>query len=433
MSAPRPVALIDGNSFYCSCERVFRPSLDGRPVITLSNNDGCAIARTAEAKALGIKMGQPWFQIKHLEQDAGLVAMSANFELYADLSDRMMTVIGQYGPDQHIYSIDECFLYLDGVRGNLTDYVQQIRARVLQWVGIPTCVGIGATYTQAKLANHIAKKRPHWRSVCDLASMPRGAMATLMREIGVGDVWGVGRRLAPRLQALGIHSALDLARADPAAIAKEFSVVLARTVRELRGTPCIDLGDDGTAKQQIVTSRSFGRPVVDQAELAEAITEFTSRAAQKLRGQGSKASAIQVFIRSSPFRPKDRPYSAATTIRLTSATQDSTALVNAVLAGLRAIYRPGVLYAKAGVMLMDFQEEHIEQLDLFSPAPAGPGAARDPGGTALMQTVDHLNTRFGRGAVRLASAGIEQGWANRQERLTPAYTTQWGQIPIVRA
>lgn len=191
VSAVRPVALIDGNSFYCSCERVFRPSLEGRPLVVLSNNDGCAIARTAEAKALGIKMGQPWFQIRHLEQDAGLVSLSANFELYADVSDRMMSVIAQFGPDQHIYSIDESFLYLDGVRGDLSDYGQQIRSRVLQWVGIPTCVGIGNTYTQAKLANHIAKKRSHWNGVCDLASIPRGALATLMREIDVGDVWGV--------------------------------------------------------------------------------------------------------------------------------------------------------------------------------------------------------------------------------------------------
>lgn len=433
VSAVRPVALIDGNSFYCSCERVFRPSLEGRPLVVLSNNDGCAIARTAEAKALGIKMGQPWFQIRHLEQDAGLVSLSANFELYADVSDRMMSVIAQFGPDQHIYSIDESFLYLDGVRGDLSDYGQQIRSRVLQWVGIPTCVGIGNTYTQAKLANHIAKKRSHWNGVCDLASIPRGALATLMREIDVGDVWGVGRCLAPRLQEMGIRSALDLARADPAMIAGEFTVVLARTVRELRGMPCIDLGDDGESKRQIMTSRSFGRPVLERDELAEAVTEFTTRAAQKLRNQSSRAGALQVFIRSSPFRTKERPYAASTTLKLVPATHDTKRLARTALEGLRAIYRPGIQYAKAGVMLFDLQDERIEQLTLFGEGSEAADPVRDPGGTGLMQTVDQLNDRFGRGTVRLAGSGLTQPWQNRQERLTPAYTTQWDQLPFVRA
>lgn len=404
-----------------------------RPLVVLSNNDGCAIARTAEAKALGIKMGQPWFQIRHLEQSAGLVALSANFELYADMSDRMMTVISQFGPDQHVYSIDESFLYLDGVRGDLANYGQQIRMRVLQWVGIPTCVGIGNTYTQAKLANHIAKKRSHWNGVCDVASMPRGALATLMRETDVGDVWGVGRRLAPRLQEMGIRSALDLARADPAMIAGEFSVVLARTVRELRGTPCIDLGDDGESKRQIMTSRSFGRPVLERDELAEAVTEFTTRAAQKLRNQSSTAGALQVFIRSSPFRTKERPYAASTSLKLVPPTHDTKRLAKTALDGLRAIYRPGIQYAKAGVMLFDLQDERIEQLPLFGEGSGTTDPVRDPGGTGLMQTVDQLNDRFGRGTVRLAGAGLTQSWQNRQERLTPAYTTQWDQLPFVRA
>lgn len=428
----RPVALIDGNSFYCSCERVFRPALVGRPLIVLSNNDGCAIARTAEAKALGIKMGQPWFEIRHLEHDAGLVALSANFELYADISDRMMAIIGQFGPDQHIYSIDESFLFVDGIRDNLTDYAQQMRARVLQWVGIPTCVGIGSTYTQAKLANHVAKKRPHWNGVCDLTAMPRGALATLMREVDIGDVWGVGPRLAPRLRELGIASALDLARADPEGIAGGFSVVLARTVRELRGTPCIDLGADTAPRKQIMTSRSFGRVVLEQAELAEAIAEFAERAAHRLRAQRSRAGALQVFIRNSPFREREAPFSASTSIRLTSATQDTRQIVQAARYALRRIFRQGVRYAKAGVMLFDLSSVDVEQLELFgADVPTVTGNGRDP--QALMQTVDALNARFGRGTVKLAGAGFEQEWRHRPERLTPAYTTDWNQLPIVRA
>lgn len=436
MNAPRPVALIDGNSFYCSCERVFRPSLNGRPLVVLSNNDGCAIARTAEAKALGIKMGQPWFEIRHLEGEAGLVALSANFELYADMSDRMMSVIAQFGPDQHVYSIDEAFLFLDGVREDLTAFGQQLRARVLQWVGIPTCVGIGATYTQAKLANHVAKKRAHWGGVCDLTAMPRGALATLMREVDVGDVWGVGARLAPRLRELGIESALDLARADPGAIAGEFSVVLARTVRELRGTPCIDLGADAAPRKQILTSRSFSRAVLTEAELAEAIAEFAERAAQRLRGQGSRAGALQVFIRNSPFRGREQPFSAATSTRLTPATQDTRQIVLAARRALHAIFRPGVRYAKAGVMLFDLSPAGVEQLELFAAGePGTPGAAAPSGrdSDALMQAVDALNARFGRGTVKLAGAGVEQSWRHRPARLTPAYTTDWAQLPIVRA
>ncbi|WP_321966971.1 translesion error-prone DNA polymerase V subunit UmuC [Burkholderia cepacia] len=435
MITPRPVALIDGNSFYCSSEILFRPSLIGRPLVVLSNNDGCAIARTAEAKALGIRMGQPWFELRHLEREAGLVALSANFELYADMSDRMMAVIGQFGPDQHIYSIDESFLFLDGVRGELADYGRQIRARVRQWVGIPTCVGIGATYTQAKLANHVAKKRAHWAGVCDLSAMPRGALATLMREVDVGDVWGVGPRLTPRLRALGIRSALDLARADPSVIANTFSIVLARTVRELRGTPCIELGADAGPRQQIVVSRSFGRPVLTEAELAEAIAEFAERAAQRLRAQGSRAGALQVFIRNSPFRARESQFSAATSTRLTPATQDTRVIVQAARRALHAIYREGVRYAKAGIMLCDLHAAGVEQLDLFADGAHASADAvptgRDPG--ALMQVIDALNHRFGRGTVKLAGAGLDQGWRHRPARLTPAYTTDWGQLPIVRA
>ncbi|MGY6257320.1 Y-family DNA polymerase [Paraburkholderia caledonica] len=444
MSRPRPVALIDGNSFYCSCERVFRPALLGRPLVVLSNNDGCAIARTAEAKALGIKMGQPWFEIRRLEREAGLVALSANFELYADMSDRMMAVIGQFGPDQHIYSIDESFLFLDGVAGrsgsSLAGYGQQIRARVLQWVGIPTCVGIGMTYTQAKLANHVAKQRQHWAGVCDLTAMPPGALATLMREVDVGDVWGVGRRLAPRLREVGISSALDLARADPVMIAGAFSVVLARTVRELCGTSCIDVGGDANAetipRKQILSSRSFSRPLLEQGELTEALAEFAERAAQRLRAQGSRAGALQIFIRSSPFRQQDKPFSAAISTRLIPATQDTREIVRATQRALRGIFRPGIRYAKAGVMLYDLQAADVGQLELFPVGEPGrpDGAAsrgRDP--AALMQTLDALNARFGRGTVKLAGAGLEQGWRHRPERLTPAYTTDWAQLPIARA
>ncbi|WP_432263154.1 Y-family DNA polymerase [Cupriavidus sp. TMH.W2] len=426
-----PIALIDANCMYCSCERVFRPSLEGRPLVSLSNNDGCVISRTAEAKALGIKMGQPWFQIRHLEESAGLVALSANFELYGDMSARMMSVIAQFSPEQYIYSIDECFLGLSGFKRDLTAYGQEIRSRVLQHVGLPTCVGIADTLTRAKLANAVAKARPHWNGVCDLTVMPRGALATLMREIEVGDVWGVGRRLAPQLKAIGIETALDLARADPVVLGRQFSVVLSRTIQELRGIPCIELEADTRRRKQIVTSRSFGQPVTSLEEMRESIVEFTTRSAAKLRAQASRAGAIQVFIRTSPFRAKDRPYSAATVVQLVTPSADTKTLAAAALRGLRGIFRPDYRYAKAGVMLLDLRPEHVEQLELFGPSSALGG--NEDKGERLMKAMDDLNLRFGRGAVKLAGAGTKQAWSMKQERLTQPYTTRWESIPIVRA
>ncbi|WP_425953225.1 Y-family DNA polymerase [Ralstonia pseudosolanacearum] len=431
MSLSGPIALIDANSMYCSCERVFRPSLEGRPLVSLSNNDGCVISRTAEAKALGIKMGQPWFQIRHMEESAGLVALSANFELYGDMSARMMSVIAQFSPEQHIYSIDECFLGLGGFKRDLTAYGQEIRSRVLQHVGLPTCVGIGNTLTRAKLANAVAKARPHWGGVCDLTVMPRGALATIMREMEVGDVWGVGRRLAPQLNAMGIETALDLARADPVVLGRQFSIVLERTILELRGTPCIELESDFRQRKQIVVSRSFGQPVLTMDEMRESIVEFTTRAAIKLRAQASRAGAIQVFIRTSPFRAKDRPYSAATVVKLATPSADTAMLASTALRGLRDIFRSGFRYAKAGVMLFDLAPAHIEQLDLFASEPGHGGAAEKS--DRLMEVMDNLNVRFGRGAVKLAGAGVRQAWSMKQERLTQPYTTQWEAIPIVRA
>src|SRR5690606_13253042 len=292
---PPRIALIDGNSFYCACERVLRPSLEGKPVIVLSNNDGCAIARTAEAKAMGIPMGAPWFSIRHL-QARGLVAISANFALYGDMSDRMMRVIGQFSPAQEIYSIDECFLDLTGLPGTGREIGTRIRQRVLRWVGIPTCVGIGATKTLAKLANHLAKSLPRLQGVCDLSGLNHAGLLRAIRHVPVGDVWGVGRRLAPSLEASGIRTAADLARADRHELRRRYSIVLAKTARELCGEPAIGWEDAPSPKQQIMSTRSFGRPVRDLTELEQAVSLFTSRAAEKLRQQHSHASVVQVYI-----------------------------------------------------------------------------------------------------------------------------------------
>src|SRR5450830_54119 len=431
-------ALVDGNNFYVSCERVFRPSLNGRPVIVLSNNDGCAIARSNEAKALGIKMGHPWHEIRHLEDEAGLVALSANFSLYGDISDRMMSLAAGLGPTQEIYSIDESFVGLDGVRGDLKVRSIAVRERILRWVGIPCCVGIGPTKTLAKFANNVAKnaeRKPgsypaEHAQVCDLSTLSPVAIEALLGATEVGDIWGVGRRIGAQLIEGGVKTALDLSKLDPATVKRGWSVVLERTVRELRGTPCVGLEDHPEPKKQIACTRSFGRAVEALQPLAEAISEFSSRAAEKLRGQGSFASEVLVFIRTSPFR-KDPQYSRSVIVPLRRPTGDTSAIVSAALAGLRAIYQPGFKFAKAGVMLMDIQPASRQQfeLDLGEKEPA-----RDR--SRLMMAMDAVNDRWGRGSVKVGSSKIgdaPRDWGMKQERKTPCYTTEWDDMPTARA
>jgi len=340
-------ALVDGNNFYVSCERVFRPSLEGIPVVVLSNNDGCAIARSNEAKALGIKMGAPWFQIKHLAEDAGLVALSANFALYGDLSDRMMSLAAQLGPQQEIYSIDESFIDLSGVRGDLVERSHKIRSRILQWVGIPCGVGIGSTKTRAKLANHIAKtaeRKPgsypeKLAQVCNLEVLDQQQLDDTLAATAVGEIWGVGPRIGKQLVKGGVKSVLDLIKVDPGTIRRKFSVVLERTVLELRGTPCIDLDHSPAPKKEIACKRSFGHAITEHHQLTEAVTEFASRAAQKARKQGSLATQALVFIHTSPFR-KGPQYSRSITVPLRRPSADTAVIVGALLAGLRLIYLP---------------------------------------------------------------------------------------------
>ncbi len=441
-------ALIDGNNFYVSCERIFRPSLNGKPVIVLSNNDGCAIARSNEAKALGIKMGHPWFQIRNLEESHGLVALSANFELYGDISDRVASIIAGFAPAQEIYSIDESFVDLTGVRGDLTERGRKLRARILQWVGIPCGIGIGHTKTLAKLANHIAKtaeRKPgsypaEFAQVCNLATLPADVVHQLMAKTEVREVWGIGARIAAQLNAEGIHHVAQLVQLTPATVRARWSVTLERTVRELQGTPCIALEQVAPDKQEIATTRSFGHPVIELHELREAVTEFATRAAQKLRGQASTCAQVLVFIRTSPFRP-EKQYSRSVVIPLIRPSADTRELVQAALAGLQALYRPGYLYAKAGVMLLDLQADTTVQgeLDLLAQPGDVSTESLKQQSQALMQTFDRLNDRFGRNTVHMASAGItnkrtdQRAWAMKQERMTPRYTTRWDEMPVVRA
>lgn len=431
-------ALVDGNNFYVSCERVFRPSLQGRPVIVLSNNDGCAIARSNEAKALGIAMGEPYFQIQRRPElrDAGILALSANFCLYGDMSNRMMSIAAGLGPEQEIYSIDESFIGVAGIR-DVTRRAHAVRERILQWIGIPCGIGIGATKTLAKLANHVAKsadRKPgsypaEFARVANLAALPAADLEAVLAATELGEVWGIGRRIGAQLQAAGLRTALDVARLDPAMVRRRWSVVLERTVRELQGQPCVGLEEVAAAKKEIACTRSFGRAITRLPDLEEAISEFSARAAEKLRKQDVRAGQVLVFIHTSPFRREDRQYSRSITVPLRRPTADTALITASAVRGLQAIYRPDYRFAKAGVMLLDLQASSIEQgeLDLDDP---GDDRSR------LMSAVDSINTRHGRGTVKLASvgtAGDARAWSMRQDLRTPDYTTRWTDLPVARA
>ena len=438
-------ALVDVNNMYVSCERVFKPSLTGRPVVVLSNNDGACIARSNEAKDLGVKMAQPWFQVRHLERQAGLVALSANFELYGDMSSRMMSLVGQYAPRQEVYSIDECFLDFEGVPGDLAAIGRELRARVLQWTGLPTSVGIGPTKTLAKLANHVAKmadRKPgsyeaRWAQVCHLGQASPAQLRQMFGATAVGDVWGIGRKISARLNEGGIQTVQDLVQTDIASLRRQFSVVLEKTVLELRGTPCMDVDHEPAPQQQMMCSRSFGAAVTELPALVEVVSQFATRVAEKARQQQAVAGAVQVFISTSPFRQNDRQHSPSVTVPLARASADTRVLISAALGALRRMFRPGFNYVKAGVMLVDLQPQGLQQGELdFLGEPANSPAADAAESSRLMQAIDTLNQRFGRGAVTVASA-VHQARhvdnAGRQERRSPRYTTRLEEIVCARA
>lgn len=427
-------ALVDGNNFYVSCERVFRPSLVGHPVVVLSNNDGCAIARSDEAKALGITMGHPYFKIRR--EFPGVIAISANFVLYGDMSNRFMGIAAALGPSQEVYSIDECFIGLAGVGGNLTRRAHVIRNRLQNWLGLPAGIGIGPTKTLAKLANHVAKsavRKPgsypaDLGYVCNLAALPSSDLDAVLMATSVGDIWGVGRKIWAQLESIGVSNALQLANLDPSLVRKRWSVMLERTVRELQGQSCISLEDVAPPKQQIACTRSFGQRISAYQPLAEAVSTFASRAAEKLRGQDGVTSQVLVFIHTSPFS-EGKQYAKSATVRLLRPTADTCLILKAAIKGLRSIYTPGFDFAKAGVMLMDIRPAGTVQgeLDLFADGEERSG---------LMSAIDGINAKFGQTAIRVASTGAgdrRQDWQMRQELRTPHYTTRLADIPIARA
>jgi DNA polymerase V len=425
VSPTRSIALIDVNNFYVSCERVFNPKLINRPVVVLSNNDGCAVARSNEAKLLGVPMGAPWFKLKDLAKQHGIVGLSSNYALYADMSNRVMSILREYSPDQEVYSIDESFLDLTGFQSrDLIKYGQHMHKRILKWTGLPVCVGIGSTKTLAKLANHCAKKQPVFNSVCNFNTMTPVALDELLGQVDVGEIWGVGRKLAPKLRALGFNTVLDLKRTNPERLRQQFSVVMEKTIRELNGTVCIELEDITPPKQQIMSSRSFGNPVRDYNSLAESITLYMSSAAVKLRRQQSFAGAVHIYIRTSPFKLDSPQYSNGMTIPLPSPTDDTRQLVTSALWGLKQLYKPHYDYAKAGVMLSELVPAQGAQTDLFSHIHSSPKSA------ALMTVMDSINRKMGKESIKLASEGFKRPWKMKQGNKSPSYTTRWCDLPV---
>ncbi|HBC5385709.1 TPA: Y-family DNA polymerase [Citrobacter koseri] len=419
-------ALVDVNSFYASCETVFRPDLKGRPVVVLSNNDGCVIARSAAAKPFA-KMGEPYFKQKESFRRHGIVAFSSNYELYADMSNRVMTTLEEMSPRVEIYSIDEAFCDLTGVRNycDLTEFGREIRTTVLQRTHLTVGVGIAQTKTLAKLANYAAKK---WQrqtgGIVDLSNVDR--QRKLLAALPVGEVWGIGRRISKKLEGMGIKTALDLADTDIRFIRKHFHVVLERTVRELRGEPCLELEEFAPVKQEIVCSRSFSGRITAYEEMRQAICNYASRAAEKLRGEHQYCRFISAFVKTSPFALNEPYYGNSASVKLLTPTQDSRDIIGAATRCLDAVWKDGHRYQKAGVMLGDFFSHGVAQLNLFD------DNAPRRNSDKLMKVLDHLNAKDGRGTLYFAGQGIQQQWQMKREMLSPRYTTRYEDLLRVK-
>ncbi|MSQ49213.1 MAG: Y-family DNA polymerase [Betaproteobacteria bacterium] len=422
-------ALVDVNNFYVSCERVFQPRLENVPMVVLSNNDGCAVARSAEVKALGVKMGTPWFKMKELAKQHGILALSSNYALYGNMSKRATAVLRDFSPDLEVYSIDESFLRVEAVAhlyGGATAMGQQIRQRLRQWTGLPVCVGCGPTKTLAKMANQLAKKNAVFDGVCDLHAMTRPERLQWMSQLEVREVWGVGRHIANRLKVMGVETVLDLRNAPVKEIRTQFGVVMERTCNELRGISCLDLEDVAPPKQQILSSRSFGALVETLEELREAVASYVARAAERLRRQNSVAAAIQVYVQTNRFKESDPQYSAGLVVPLPEPTDDTRALTRAAMFGLGLIFKSGYKYKKAGIMLTLISDKAKRQETLFDEPLLRERSAR------LMAAMDAVNAVYGRDTVRTGASGTNRRWAMRSAYRSPRFTARWDELPVAR-
>ncbi len=417
-----PFALIDCNNFYVSCERVFNPSLEGKPVVVLSNNDGCAVARSNEAKRLGIRMGAPLFEFRELVDSHSVTVLSSNYALYGDMSRRVMSILCQFSPDYEIYSVDEVFLNLKGFESfDLNQYMSEIKETIWRWTGIPVSVGIGATKTLAKVAGLHAKKNPFFRGRFYLEEPAR---LQKLQVLSVQDIWGVGPRWAQQLRSKGIQTAYDLATQDYRYIKQQFNIVLARVVLELQGFSCLPL-EQVSQRKQIRVSRSFAVRATEFNVLREALTNFTARASEKLRNQGSLTRSLLIFIQTSAHHLNQKQYSQSMVMQLPVETDDSIMLIKAAIQGLRLIYKKDYLYKKVGVILLDLKHDASGQEDMITRIDI---AKR----RKLMSALDECNQQFVRKTLHLASEGFSTSWRMKQESKTSQYTTHWDELLQVK-
>ena len=410
-------ALVDVNNCYVSCERMFNPSLIDKPVIVLSNNDGCAVARSNEAKALGIKMGVPLFQIKDIVQKHNVQVLSSNYALYAEMSRRFHKILGQYvtESEQEIYSIDECFLDLSAYYKNydLTKYGQDMRQKILKWIGLPVCVGIGKSKTEAKIANHIAKKNPSFNGVCDLVNMDLCNKEYYLAQIEVSEVWGVGRKHSKKLQTMNINTVLDLASADPREMQKRFSIVMARTVAELQGISCIEIEHTPPSKKQIVASRSFGSRVTELTDLKEAISMYAQDACSRLRSEDLLCGTIIAFVQSNPFDPNVPFYNKSVSYTFPEPTDFAPELAKTATLMLNHIYKAGIKYKKCGVVLTCLEPKNGHTYDLLTDFEEIEKKER------LMKAMECVHQKFGKKKIGIGPCFVpNRNWTMSRDKLS---------------
>ena len=412
-------ALVDCNNFYASCERVFNPSLLGKPIVVLSNNDGCVIARSNEAKELGIPMGAPYYQHKSFIQKNNVKVFSSNYQFYGDMSQRVMKSLRIMLPNQdvEVYSIDEAFLRLDGfVMRDLFDWALGVRNNVLQWTGIPTSIGIAPTKTLSKIANHVAKKQTQ-NGVFDLRDTD--LQEYIMADLPVEELWGISRRWGKKLRSLGISTALQLKNTDPKFIQKKLSIVVERMVYELQGLSCLDL-EKQVAKKSIMSSKSFGTLLKELEPIEQALSTYTVRACEKLRQQGSKAKCLYIFLQTSPFRVDQHQYRNSLKFEFDLPTSDTAIIIRVAKTLLRQIYKYGYYYHKCGVMLFNLVSEEYQQGHFFT--------SQDSSRDRLMRSIDIINESMGRETIFYAAQGVKQDWKMRRNKLSPRYTTNWQEL-----
>ena len=426
MTSRAKFALVDCNNFYASCERVFEPKLEGRPIVVLSNNDGCIIARSNEAKALGIKMGVPYFKVRGLIIRNGIVVKSSNYPLYGDMSSRVMRVISQYSPIQEVYSIDESFIDLAGLPFHLTNHMQSLRQKVKSWTGVPVCVGIGSTKVLAKLANRIAKKYTKFDGVFDIDELPYERYCKLLQSVEVGDLWGIGRQGARKLNHININSSYDFYQADIGIIETLLGVNGKKVYQELRGNSCVPIESIPPTRQQIVSSRSFGADLKDFDELNQALTSLTRKAINKLNDHKLATTTITVFIYTNPHKKNKPCIHLSKTVGMTTAIQDESQLIPLISKILKFIYKPGYSFYKGGIVLSNLVKNYPQQ-DLFL---TNKDNQSKIGSTNKSNAIRSVNKRFNE-SLKYASEVGNDKWKPRADFRSNRYTTSWTELLVI--